>query len=269
MEPIYQYHDANHFLNELVYGSHAKRGLQTQLAKAMGCQAAYLSQVLKEKAELTDDQALRLTKYLGFSPLESEYFLTLIRLRRAASVELKKYLTKQLAGIAQTADEMRHRADATTVNLQEKILSTYFSSWIPATLHVATSSPNFQTVSALAHRFGLSEKKVEDVLQFLATAGFVERRDHKWCFSGGSIHLPKESVFHITQQVAHRHQVIRSIECRSGDDLHFSSVFTIDQEDFQKLKAQMRDWVQKTQKKIHASGTEEVYMFCLDMFCVV
>lgn len=266
---IYLFDNYNEFLKNLVYGPQAQHGIQARIAKAMGCQAAYLSQVLKEKAQLTDDHALNLASYLELDELETEYLLLLVRQARAATPQLRSHLERQRKNLQNTANEIKNRADASTIVSREIEVAKYFTTWVAPTIHVATSSPKLQTAEALSHRFGLSPSKVQEVLEFLQQEGLINEENGKWVFSGNSLHLPRESQLHIAHQVTHRHQAIRSIEILNSEDLHFSSICTMDIDDFKALKKQMVDWIQKSQKKIHVSGSEEVYGICVDLFSVV
>ena len=266
---IYLFDNYHEFLRNLVYGPQAQHGIQAKMAKAMGCQAAYLSQVLKEKAQLTDDHALNLASYLELDEIETEYLLLLVRHGRAATPQLKSHLERQRKKLQTTANEIKNRADARTVVSREMEVAKYFTTWVAPTIHVATSSPSLQTVEALAHRFGLSQSKVQEVLDFLQQEGLINEENGRWLFSGNSLHLPRESPLHIAHQLTHRHQAIRSIEILNSEDLHFSSICTMDVQDFRLLKKQMLDWIQKAQKKIHASGSEEVYGICVDLFSVI
>jgi len=269
MESLFNFKTYPHYLKAVFFGPEARRGLQAEYARAMGCQAAYLSQVLKGGANLTDDHGLKLAQFLKFSELETDYWLTLLRLERAATPELKKHLEAARDRIAQAAGELKNRSDAETMEIDERTLAAYFGSWLAPTLHVATSSSRLRTAGALAERFCLSEKKVEEVLRFLQQAGFVHKRGPEWHFSGTSVHLPRQSPHHTAHQMHHRQQAMRSLELLDERDLHFSSVFTMAPADFERLREKMTDWIASAQKDIHKSGSEEVYAICLDMFRVV
>src|SRR5206468_2329165 len=92
---LLNYTEYKSFLRDLVKDPKAPRGLQSQLARVMGCQAAYLYQVLHGKVHLTEDQAFKLGRHLEFTAGEWEYFSTLWRIARASSPELIEHLKAQ------------------------------------------------------------------------------------------------------------------------------------------------------------------------------
>lgn len=256
-------------LEELIHGRDAKRGKQTEFAAAMGCQPSYLLQVLKQKAELTEDHGLKLCQHLGYDEMETEYFILLLRKARAATRELVQFLEKKRIVIQQHSRELGPRVEAQSLLESEKFLSQYFASWIASTLHVATSAKKYQTVTVLADRFGLPTETVESVLKFLEKAKLVERDGKNFSFAGGSVHLPRQSALNTTHQTSRRMQALRSIEMNDEDDVHFSSIFTLDRKTYLEVRKQLRDLIADSHRRIHAGGTDEVYGLCLDLFRVV
>ncbi len=106
---VFSYLDYKAFLIDLIKAN--ARGYQTALAKAINCQAAYLIQVLKKKGDLTGDQALKATEFLGLNEESQDYFMLLINFSRSGSPELKSYyrdkIAKQLKG--HTANSLLRR----------------------------------------------------------------------------------------------------------------------------------------------------------------
>ncbi len=99
--------------------------------------------------------------------------------------------------------------------------------------------------------------------------GFVEKRGDKWSYKGGAIHIPKESPWQTSLQLNRRQLAIRSIAAEPEDAVHFSSVFTIDIKDAEDLQKLIGNFVEKSHKIIHKSGTEELFCMCVDFFVVV
>jgi uncharacterized protein (TIGR02147 family) len=268
MSPL-KYSNYKEYLRDLLKDKGTERGFQSQMAKAMNCQAAYLSQTLRGKVELTEDHALKLTLFLKLNPLESEYFILLLRLSRAATPELRQYLEEKRVELAAKEEDLNNKVRAKSARDSEAFMARYFASWVPLTLHVATSSPHLQTVEKLAERFHLSPAVVEENLFFLEEYNLVKREGKRFKFSGESIHLPKTSSLHGVYQVNQRTQAIRSIHEKDKNSLHFSSVFTIDKKSYKDLLEICNKAIEDTHKVIHESGTEEVYSINLDLFRVV
>lgn len=267
MISLLNYRDYKIYLRDLLAQEGQKRGLQSAMAKAMNCQAAYLSQSLRGKVELTEDHGVKLVSFLELNPLESEYFLLLLRLSRATTPELRKYLEVKRVELLKHRDDLENKVKAKGARDNEEFISQYFSNWIPTLVHISTSSNELQNAEAIAKRFSLDLSLVKDTLNFLEHYRLVKKENGKYIFSGESIHLPKASSSNVPYQVSLRSQVIKSIQERSHEKtMHFSSAFTIDKKDYQAIQEILNRAIEDSHKVIHGSGTEEVYTLCIDFF---
>ncbi len=266
---VFEMKDYREFLTEHLQAGQPKRGIQAEFARAMGCQASYLIQVLKGQAELTEDQTLRLAKHLDLKNLETEYLLTLLRQTRAASRELVGFLEQRRLALLEESQEFKNRIGAKSPATTKKFLGQYFSDPWPSTLHIATSSKSYQTVAALAERFGLSEKKVLGIMEFLEVNRLVRKENGNFVFEGESVHLPRNSPIHESHQVGRRLQALTALHKGDPENLHFSSVFTLDKKSHRELKKLFVQMAEKSHDVIHHGGTDEVYSICLDLFRVL
>ncbi len=263
------YQDYKEYLRDLTVMEGQKRGFQSSMAKAMNCQAAYLSQSLRGKVELTEDHGVKLVGFLKLNALEAEFFLLLLRLSRATTPELRSYLEERRVEMLQRRDDLENKVQAKGARDSEAFISQYFSSWIPTAIHIATSSPDLQTAEALIERFSLTENVVNETLDFLVKYNLVRREKKKFIFSGESIHLPKTSAANEPYQVSLRTQVIKSIQEEGNkNNMHFSSVFTMDKKSYKDILEICNRAIEDSHKVIHGSGTEEVYSLCVDFFKV-
>lgn len=261
------YRDYKDYLRELLAQKGQKRGMQSAMAKAMNCQAAYLSQSLRGKVELTEDHGVKLVGFLELNALESDYFLLLLRLSRATTPELRNYLESKRIELLKHRDDLENKVKAKSARDSDEFISQYFSSWIPTVVHVATSSNELQDAEAIAKRFSLDIVLVKETLNFLEQYHLVKKENGKFKFSGESIHLPKASSSNGPYQVSLRSEVIKSIQERAHEKtMHFSSVFTMDKKDYKTITEILNRAIEDTHKVIHGSGTEEVYTLCIDYF---
>lgn len=264
-----KYDNYKKYLEDIIKNYPGGRGYQSMLAKAMNCQAAYLSQVLRGKVELTEDHAIKLVLFLKLNSLEADYFILLLRLSRAATRELSLYLEHKRLEMVAHQDDMENKVRAKTARDSETFLSKYHSSWIPSTIHIATSSESLQTIESLSNRFHLPKTLVEETLLFLEKYNLVKRQNALWVFSGESIHLPKTYTLNESYQVSLRTKVIESIQQKNKKNLHFSSTFTMSKKSYKEILEICNKAVEDSHKVIHESGTEEVYCMCVDLFEVI
>jgi len=265
---LYDYDDYRPYLND-VCDTSAERGVRASLARAAECQASYLSQVLKGRAHLTEDQLMGITVSLGLVKSETEYLLMLLRYQKAGTPKLREYLKGLIHSAREESIHLARQVNADKVVRDEQHLGVYFNSWIPSTVHLLTSSPEFQTAEAIAERLHIPLKKTKETLKFLEHVGFIEYADKKWVYKRGSIHITKDSPLQSSMQFSRRELAARSIAINSEDSIHFSSVFTIDEKDLEEIRKMYRKAIEKSHKMISSSGTEKLACICLDVFEVV
>jgi hypothetical protein len=165
--------------------------------------------------------------------------------------------------------ELESKVKTEQVLNSEKFLARYFGSWLPSTIHMATSSESFQTVESLAKRLSVSKEHVEEVLQFLSEVQLVKKEGSRYRYGTGSIYLPRSADLNEAHQTARRVQALRSIAKGDADDMHFASIFTLNKKDLEQIKKIFSEAVKTSHEKIQSSGTEELYGICLDVFAVV
>ncbi|MFM8314310.1 MAG: hypothetical protein ACKOA8_08505, partial [Deltaproteobacteria bacterium] len=157
----------------------SRRGVKSQFAKAIECDPAYVSRILEKEAHLSLEQGMRTNHYLGHTPEESDYFLTLVGLGRAGSKELKEHYRRQLEIQREKYLTLSERIK-NVETLPEITQAIYYSTWFYAAIDIATSIPGLQTVDKISSQFNLPKTTVEDVLKFLEQNGLVQQKAEKW-----------------------------------------------------------------------------------------
>jgi uncharacterized protein (TIGR02147 family) len=262
---VFDHSSYKDFLKELIHSKGSERGIQSKLARHIGCQASYLYQVLKEKAELTEDQAFKTTTFLNFNSSERNYFLSLVRMSKASSIELRDFLLQEIQLLKIAELSLKNQADAETAQSNDQAWDYYFSSDLPSLIHVLTSSEKFQTLDAIAKKIGISNSVALLHLNRLSEFGFVSAKNKKWQYSTPSIHLPKESKHNLIMQLMRRSQIVSSVLNASEDSSHFCSLFTLDKASYKTLRQNISDFIKKSQKLIHLGGTDEAYVLAIDL----
>jgi uncharacterized protein (TIGR02147 family) len=271
MKNVFDFRDYKDFLRTLVRSKESPRGTQSQLAKHLGCQSAYLYQVLKGAGNLTEDQAYKVTTFLGLSAAERDYFLLLVRLAKAGSAELRSFLMSEI-----------HRRRSEELDLKNKIVAEappdndaawnyYFSGALPSLIHIATSSPKYQTPEAIARKLKIDVKTTSSHLTRLMGFGFVSLSEKKWHYNSPSFHFAKDSRHNLAMQVIRRSQAFSSLLGVQGGDqsaerVAFSSLFTLDKKSHEELRGIVSRFVENAHKVVHGGGTDEIYVLSLDLF---
>jgi hypothetical protein len=233
----------------------------------MGCQAAYLSQVLAGKVEFTEEHILRLCEYLHLGEIETEYFLVLLRLGKAGSPELRSYLTRQRERLQKTSEDVEERLSSRKMNAVDEQSLYYASSFLPSVIHLATSCEKLRTKQEIAARFNLNPNLVQEHLDRLEKFKLIEFKDGKWNYSGGSRHFPKRSPLDKQMQFARRLLAMNKISQASTDsDVHYSAVFSADEKTLGLLRRHFHESIEYLHKTVEPVEGEDVFAVCLDVF---
>ena len=174
---LFEERDYREFIRKLVKEMSSIKGYKSLLATQAGCQPAYFSQVMAEKAELTPEQAEKLCGFWGLNDLESEFFFHLVLLGRAGTVSLRKRLEKKLSELRKVWKTERSTFGKKPVQESAKSM-IYYSHWLHSAVHLLLTIPSLQNQTSLAKHLNLSEEKVIKILKKLEIAGLVEKNEY-------------------------------------------------------------------------------------------
>ncbi len=266
MTCVFDFKEYREFLRALTKERGARGQTQVELAKSMDCQAAYFSQVLKDKADLSEDQSLKLCRYLQFSDLETEYFLLILRLSKAATKSLSDYLEQKRRALSDVHQEVEGRILSQKNQSLNELNVYYCSSPIPSLIHLATSCKELQISSAISQRFSIEKSIVDEHLQKLEKFGLVKFENGCWNYSGGSIHFPKSSPLDHSFQLSRRLLALESLALRRPEDLGYSVTFASDEKTIKKIRAFLLKTIEEIHKVAEPSSSQDVFSICIDLF---
>ncbi|MCM2323713.1 MAG: TIGR02147 family protein [Oligoflexia bacterium] len=262
---LFEFTNYKHYLVEIAGGKKIRRGIKAKLARAAGCQATYLSQVLHGKAHLSPEQGERLSRYLRHSKDESQFFMLLLHKGRAGTTELTDFYSSQLEDLLAKRMNVVHRLGARN-SLNPHQQAVYYSSWQFAAIHIALTVPELQKREAISEYFRIPLSRVDHVLDFLTEAGLARPTSHGFSPGETLIRLGRDSP-QIFQHHAHwRQQAIESLESEDMHDLHYSAVVSLSRGDATKVKDLILQSIKSYLSVIQESKEEEVYAFTSDFF---
>lgn len=242
------------------------RGQRSLLAKAAKCHTAYVSQVLNGPAHFSLEQADRINRFLGHSPSESNFFLTLIQFNRAGTPTLRQHFQEQLQILAEKQLNLRDRLQATS-RLSEEDHVKFYSSWHNAAVHVLVSVPGCNTAEGISRYLGLPLSVVQDTLAYLESVGLVTRtKGLQYGIGKSHLHLDASSPMISRHHTNWRLQALRSLEVPRASDLHYSSVITASVEDSIRIREVLVKAIEQIRPIVRASKDEGAFSYCLDFF---
>lgn len=238
------------------------------MAKALRSQASFLSQVISGNLNLSSEQALDLAGYMKLTEAETDYLLLMVSYARAGSAHLRARLKVQVETMKELGMKARVKSDISAV-LSEEDQRIYYSAWYYSVIHIAATLVGIRNSKQIADKLGLSLSLVESVLEFLLAKDLVRKdKDGHIAFGNSRLHLDWNSPL----QVRH-HSNFRMLAMNTVDkgikleDLHYSSVVSLANEDYQSIRDTISHMIKDARTKIRDSEpADELVCFSVDFF---
>lgn len=239
----------------------------TRLAGSVGIQLSYLSNALKERAQLSSDQLYLITRELGFEETETDYLLLLLERERTAVKERQAEFDRRIREIQSEQLGTKKNLKARNPTLEKKDLETYFLDPFMQLLHLAISMRAGATSSALSHQFGLPEVHVAKILTFLERVGYVKRKGHGFSAETPSLHLAKDSPIAGPYLLLMRMKALDQLQRLTPSQKYsFSVTMTISHETRLKIEREFTKFLEAAEKLTAGSKPEALYQLNFDLF---
>jgi hypothetical protein len=265
---IFQLHTYRKVLTHQLTKEGKGRGYRSLMARAAGCQPAYLSQVLAGAVHLTPEQASGLCDLWQFLELEADYFLTLVHLGRSG----QPGLTQRLEGKLQRLREQKAEQGVDSVQSEkqtydrEKALS-YYLDWVPSAVHLCLMVPGHDHPGAIARRLKLDDGIALMTLQALEALGIARNAGARWILTSKSLHTADESLF---APHHHRNWREKAIEYfrygRLSKNLHYTSVYCLDRDAFLKIRQELSQLIETSRRLAIPAAEETLTCMNIDWF---
>jgi len=262
---LFEYMSYKEYLRALAGPRSQRSGERAAMAKSLNCQPTYVSQVLYGNPHLSLEQGEILSEYLGHTSDEKNYFLLLIQRERAGTKRLEHFFDEQIQELLRRRMVLTERLGSNQT-LSESHQATYYSSWQYAAIHVALTIPSLQTANALMESFRISKARLNIILEFLVSSGLAKQEGPRYAPGDVEIRLGNKSPNIIKHHSNWRQQAIDSLERESLQDLHYSGVVSLSEEDVTKIKDETLKFIQDSFTTIRASKEEKLYCLNIDFF---
>ncbi len=265
---IFDYLDYKSYIKDYIRAQpRVGRGIRMAIANHLNSPVSHISQVLNGKSQFSLEQAESANEYFGHTSEESYFFLLLVQMGRAGTPALKARLKQQLQQTLDRRSVLKERLGVKQT-LSEKDQATFYSSWLYGVIHMMITIPEFQSKEAISDYLGISLKKTAEILEFLISIGLaVQMQNNRFQVGTARIHLGHDSPMISKFHTNWRMQAIRSLEKEDqGKDLHYSSVITISDQDFTKIKSILIKCIEEVKLIIKDSPCEGVHSFCIDFY---
>jgi uncharacterized protein (TIGR02147 family) len=271
VERIYQFKSYKDYLRNYLKHS-SSRGATVRLAEAAGCQSSYLSKVLQpgSKVQLTHDHIFGISEFLNLSKNESHFLEVLLEKDRASQKKYKLKIEKEIETLRNENLKVASVLNKAPVRPDTAIDQTYYSHWLYSALHIAVSIPSLQDLASLSKHFFMPPEVLRDYLNTLEKNELVQQiSKDKWSWKRGDFHLSNQSPLAVMHQMTWRSKAIEDSSQRTSSSVHYTVVQSISEDDFDRLRSIVLEWIENFQKISGPSNPEELVNLNLDFYKVV
>lgn len=242
------------------------RGELTRIATRLHVNTSLLSQILGGTREFTSEQSYELSKYLGHTELELEYFQLLVQIDRAATHNLKTHLQEKLLRMRNEALKIANRVK-TEKRIAEEDRAVFYSVWIYSAVHLFTSlKPEGTTAEEIGERFHLSREKTKEIMKFLVGTGLCLEEGMRFKMGVQSTFVEKGSP-HLNKHHSNwRIKALNDCETMSDSDFMFTGQMSISKSDFLVLREKLSEYLKTAAERAENSKAEEIACLNLDFF---
>lgn len=262
---LYNFRDYRAYLSEALPTRGQERGSRVKLADTIGVQKGFISAVLHGKAELSLEQAFRVSHFLAHTSEEREYFLLLIQRARAGSQELSGFFDGKIEEIQVRRQEIRERINV-KADLSGADELTYYSSWHYTGVHMCLMIPSLRSPASMSQYLGLPLQQIVKILEFFVKNGLAEQQGSSFVTGATRMHLPATSPLVAKHHTNWRIQAIQSLDRDDKTDLHYSSVMSISRGAAENIKKILLDSIEAIEPTIRQARDESVHALTMDLF---
>lgn len=244
------------------------RGFRAELSRTIGCQTAYISQVLNGSANFSLEQAQYVNKLLLHNKEESRFFILVVEYARSGTPDLRTHFLELMDEQIQKQLNLTERFKIKEV-LSFEDQTTYYSEWAYAAIHIAVTISKLSSAEALAEFYQLPKIKVQKILKFLLSAGLIaETRPNQYTIGTARIHLGQDSALVSKHHTNWRLQAMNSFERETERDLHYTSVVSLSHEDILEIKSRFVKEIDSFNSIVKDSKEETMYCLAMDFFSI-
>lgn len=266
---VFDFNFYKDYLRSLAGPRTERRGVRAMMAKTLGCQSTYVSQVLYGQAHFSLEQAEVLSDFFRQAPQEKVFFLLLVQKDRAGTRRLEQFFLKEIEKARRARSEVGvGKKDPEAVD--EEFQGLFYSSWEFAAVLAGLNIKKLRTPSALATFYSLPKKRVSEILSFLSAAGLVKKEGTSFQPIKEIVYLKRGSSLHLRK--AHhanwRLRALESFDYQTDKDIHFSSVWSFSKAETERMFKLVEDFAREMASEFAECDEtpSEVFVFNVDFF---
>lgn len=256
------------FLRQELDGKRFGRGAKSKLAEHLGVRPSLVSLALSETQGFSLEQGLKVAGFLGLDADEREFLLLLLQRDRAGSHALKLHFQGLIDRRIADRNKIRGRVRSAQGKLSEEDLHEYYGAWFHTAVHMCVRNGKRRSIPAIAEDLRIEPARVKESLKLLGRLGFVRETAGEFLPTDQRFHVSSESKALRAHHSNWRQSALRSLDEARPEDLHYSLVFSADDEAFAKIRQILLRSVETADTVIRDAKDKRVYAFNWDLFAV-
>ena len=238
----------------------------SSLAKRVGLQASYLTNVVKGRAHFSADQIYAVCESLGLSDVETEYLVLLMELEKSAHAPRKAKLQSEIEELRRKHLSRYVQEEAAPLSADD--LQAYYLDPNLELLHFYLGlKSKDQSPETVANALGISSEQVLEGIQFLSSRGLIKKHNSRWVRGVIKQHLSEDSSLCKPNQQLLRFKALNQLQ-NTAKERKYSFMATVSMDEDSRLKIQSAylQFLKQARKIVEDAEPDEVYQIQFDLF---
>jgi uncharacterized protein (TIGR02147 family) len=240
-------------------------GSRLKLSEAINCHSAYITQVLNKDAHFNIEQALEASNFFNHTREEEEFFLLLLQYAKAGTKKLRDLSWRKIQEIRESRALVSNRIKGKE-ELDVLTQAKYYSRWYYSAIHVLVTIPGKKSKTSIASYLGLEMDIVNEAIEFLESCGLITSGQDGYETGKTKLFLKGDSPFIVQHHQNWRLSAMNDILKPGKENLHFSSVYTLSEKDFIRIREQLLENIQEVWSIVQPSKEEKLCALNIDFF---
>ncbi|MDO9182634.1 MAG: TIGR02147 family protein [Bacteriovorax sp.] len=225
---VFEYHEYKKYVNDWINTQPKNgHGQLRKLSQFLGINSVVMSQVFRADRDLTLEQALSVTQFIGLSSMERDYFLLLVQKERAGTNDLRKVFEKQLDILRASSQALKNRIKHEEFTNEDR--ARFYSHWYYSAIRLGVSIPEYGQLSKIAEHLNIERSLVASVIEFLLKNKLIIEKKNKLDMGPQVTHIGHDSPFVNRHHSNWRLQGLQAMEKSYGENLFYTGPMAISQ----------------------------------------
>ena len=262
---VYEYHNYKQCVNSWISEQKsAGHGQLRKMALHLGINSVVMSQVFRGDRDLTVEQALGVTNFIGLNDMERDYFLLLVQKERAGTHELKQVYERQIKALHAAAQALKNRVKHQKFTDEDK--ATFYSQWYYSAIRLGISIPQNNSVSGISQYLNLERQLVAKVIDFLIKHKLIVENEGKLDIGPQVTHIGHDSPFVNRHHSNWRLKSLQAMEKITEEDMYYTGPMALSKSAATEIRKKLVELVEKATKIAAPSDSEVLYCLNIDWF---